>query len=168
MKTIGKFMLLVGIVLIGMGCEHTPNIPTPPDDMSCIGLEVVAGVVSNENGELLEGIRIDVYMNEKLTEYFLESWKNWFAMDEEMQKEYPEKEPNLYTAEDGSYAAAQPVGARYGVDFLDVYVVATDTAGIYERQVKKGQIEYVVVPIVDDQTGVTGSATVDFVLKKKQ
>lgn len=168
MKTIGKFMLLVGIVLIGMGCEHTPNIPTPPDDMSCIGLEVVAGVVSNENGELLEGIRIDVYMNEKLTEYFLESWENWFAMDEEMQKEYPEKEPNLYTAEDGSYAAAQPARARYGVDFLDVYVVATDTTGIYERQVKKGQIKYVVVPIVDDQTGVTGSATVDFVLKKKQ
>jgi hypothetical protein len=166
MKTIGKFMLLVAIVAVGFGCEHTPNIPTPPDDMSCIGLEVVAGVVSNENGELLEGIRIDVYMNEKLTEYFLESWENWFAMDEEMQKEYPEKEPNLYTAEDGSYAAAQP--ARYGVDFLDVYVVATDTTGIYERQVKKGQIKYVVVPIVDDQTGVTGAATVDFVLKKKQ
>ena len=46
MKTIGKFLLLAGIVLIGFGCEHTPNIPTPPDDMSCIGLEVVAGVVS--------------------------------------------------------------------------------------------------------------------------
>lgn len=167
MKTISRFLLLAGIVLIGFGCEHTPNIPTPPDDMSCIGLEVVAGVVSNENGELLEGIRIDVYMNEKLTEYFLESWENWFAMDEEMQKEYPEKEPNLYTAEDGSYAAAQPARARYGVDFLDVYVVATDTTGIYERQVKKGQIKYVVVPIVDDQTGVTGSATVDFVLKKQ-
>ena len=167
MKTIGKFMLLVAIVAVGVGCEHTPNIPTPPDDMSCIGLEVVAGVVSNENGELLEGIRIDVYMNEKLTEYFLESWENWFAMDEEMQKEYPEKEPNLYTAEDGSYAAAQPA-ARYGVDFLDVYVVATDTTGIYETQVQKGQIEFVKMQWEDGSYDVAGGATVDFVLKKKQ
>jgi hypothetical protein len=54
------------------------------------------------------------------------------------------------------------------LEVCDVYVVAIDTTGIYERQVKKGQIKYVVVPIVDDQTGVTGSATVDFVLKKKQ
>jgi hypothetical protein len=49
-----------------------------------------------------------------------------------------------------------------------VYVVAIDTTGIYERQVKKGQIEYVAVPIVDKRKGVTGAAIVNFVLKKKQ
>jgi hypothetical protein len=143
MKTIGKFMLLVAIVAVGFGCElHSSGVP---------GLERVEGIVTNENGDLLQGIKIEAYNDEQLTDIYSPIG-------------YPKNDE--CTDEKGYYRYSRV--SRTHLEVCDVYVVAIDTTGIYERQVKKGQIKYVVVPIVDDQTGVTGSATVDFVLKKKQ
>ena len=96
--------------------------------------------------------------------------KSYYAYNDEQLTDiyspigYPKNDE--CTDEKGYYRYSRV--SRTHLEVCDVYVVAIDTTGIYERQVKKGQIEYVVVPIVDDQTGVTGSATVDFVLKKKQ
>ena len=151
MKTISKFMLLVAVVAVGFGCEplpNTPDIPTLPDD-HVPGLEGVTGVVSNENGDLLKGIQIEVFYDEELKEY------------------YPKKEKYyVYSDEQGHYEVNQV--ARYGVDFLDVYVVATDTAGIYETQVQKGQIKFVKMQWEDGSYDVAGGATINFILKKKQ
>ena len=75
MKTISKFMLLVGIVVVGFGCEHGPDTPpdTPPSGVP--GIETVAGVISNEDGEVLAGIQVDVYYDEGLAHhYYAEEW----------------------------------------------------------------------------------------------
>lgn len=142
MKTISKFLLLAVIVVVGLGCEpHSSGAP---------GKERVEGIVTNENGDLLQGIKIEAYNDEQLTDIYSPiGYQNDECTDEK-----------------GYYRYSRV--SRTHLEVCDVYVVAIDTTGIYERQVKKGQIKYVVVPIVDDQTGVTGSATVDFVLKKKQ
>ena len=162
MKTISKFLLLAGIVLIGMGCEQQ-NRPMER------GMESVYGKVVNEEGELLQGIRVEVYYDVDLKKPYPKSaWDAWFYSSEEWREVYANLDPVGHTNEEGIYVVRQIARCSDALEACDVYVVAIDTTGIYERQVKKGQIKYVVVPIVDDQTGVTGSATVDFVLKKKQ
>ena len=143
MKTIGKFLLLAVIVVVGFGCEpHSSGAP---------GKECVEGIVTNENGDLLQGIKIEAYNDEQLTDIYSPIG-------------YPKNDE--CTDEKGYYRYSRV--SRRHLEVCDVYVVAIDTTGIYERQVKKGQIEYVAVPIVDKRKGVTGAAIVDFVLKKKQ
>ena len=143
MKTIGKFLLLAVIVVVGFGCEpHSSGAP---------GKECVEGIVTNENGDLLQGIKIEAYNDEQLTDIYSPIG-------------YPKNDE--CTDEKGYYRYSRV--SRTHLEVCDVYVVAIDTTGIYERQVKKGQIEYVAVPIVDKRKGVTGAAIVDFVLKKKQ
>lgn len=142
MKTISKILLFAAIVLIGTGCERQSS--------SMPGKEHVEGIVTNENGDLLQGIKIEAYNDEQLTDLYSPIG-------------YPN---NVYTNEQGYYKYSRV--SRTGLEVCDVYVVAIDTAGIYEKQVTKGQIEYVVVPIVDNQIGVTGSATINFVLKQKE
>jgi len=144
MKTSIKIFLFVIIAIIGFGCESN----NPPTGVP--GLESVSGVVTNENGDLLQGIKIEAYNDEQLTDLYSPIG-------------YPN---NVYTNEQGYYKYSRV--SRTGLEVCDVYVVAIDTAGIYEKQVTKGQIEYVVVPIVDNQIGVTGSATINFVLKQKE
>lgn len=142
MKTISKILLFAAIVLIGTGCEQQSS--------SMPGKEHVEGIVTNENGDLLQGIKIEAYNDEQLTDLYSPIG-------------YPN---NVYTNEQGYYKYSRV--SRTGLEVCDVYVVAIDTAGIYEKQVTKGQIEYVVVPIIDNQIGVTGSATINFVLKQKE
>ena len=162
MKTISKFLLLAGIVLIGMGCEQQ-NRPMER------GMESVYGKVVNEEGELLQGIRVEVYYDADLKKPYPKSaWDAWFYHSEEWREVYADQEPVGHTNEEGIYEVRQRARCSDALEACDVYVVAIDTTGIYERQVKKGQIEYVAVPIVDKRKGVTGAAIVDFVLKKKQ
>ena len=168
MKTISRFMLLVAIMIVGFGCEHGPDTPpdTPPSGGP--GIETVAGVISNEDGEVLAGIQVDVYYDEGLTHHYNdEEWNAWNALTDQEQIEYAYHNPIRYTDKEGHYQFAKD--PRYVEKPIDIYVVATDTAGIYETQVQHGQIEYWKSPIwADGHQDSSGRATVDFVLKKKQ
>ena len=168
MKTISRFMLLVAIMIVGFGCEHGPDTPpdTPPSGVP--GIEIVAGVISNEDGEVLAGIQVDVYYDEGLTHHYnAEEWNAWNALTDKEQIEYAHHNPIRYTDKEGHYQFAKD--PRYVEKPIDIYVVATDTAGIYETQVQHGQIEYWKSPIwADGHQDSSGSATVNVVLKKKQ
>ena len=142
MKTISKFLLLAGIVLIGIGCEQHSNV--------AIGWERLEGIVSNESGDLLEGIKIEAYNDKDRTEHYYP-----FATVGE----------GIYTDKDGFYQFMR--GVRYGEDIRDVYVVATDTTGVYEAQIIKGHVEYKHI-IVLGENRTQGEGIVNFVLKKKQ
>ena len=164
MKTISRFLLLVAIVVVGFGCEHGPY--TPPSGEP--GIETVAGVISNEDGEVLAGIQVDVYYDEGLTHhYYAEEWNAWNALTDKEQIEYADHNPIRYTDKEGYYQFAKD--PRYVEKPVDIYVVATDTAGIYESQIQKGQIEYWKSPIwADGHQDASGMARINFVLKKKQ
>ena len=122
----------------------------------------------NEDGEVLAGIQVDVYYDEGLTHhYYAEEWNAWNALTDQEQIEYAYHNPIRYTDKEGYYQFAKD--PRYVEKPIDIYVVATDTAGIYETQVQHGQIEYWKSPIwADGHQDSSGRATVDFVLKKKQ
>ena len=141
MKTSIKIFLFVIIAIIGFGCESN----NPPTGVP--GLESVFGVVTNENGELLEGISIEAYY------------------DKETTKCYPEDDQEtVYTDKNGCYSIRNI--ARFGVETLTVYVVAIDTTGIYEKQLQEGQIKYSTITWENDRQDVGGAVKVNFVLKK--
>ena len=161
MKTISRFLLLMVIVSIGLGCTPTPSAGP--------GIETMSGWVRNENGELLAGIRVEAFYDEGLTKHYPASvWDSWFLAVENLGKELAGEEPVVYTDEEGFYyiTADTPPSLKEGT--LDLYVVATDTAGIYETQIQKGQIEFYSVKWEDGSTDSSGQGTVNFVLKKKQ
>lgn len=163
MKTISRFLLLVAIVVVGFGCEHGPY--TPPSGEP--GIETVTGVISNEDGEVLAGIQVDVYYDEGLTHhYYAEEWNAWNALTDKEQIEYADHNPINYTDVNGYYEFWK--NPQYTEEPTDIYVVATDTTGIYETQVKKGQIIYWSVTWKNGRTDTSGSGDVNFVLKKKQ
>ena len=159
MKTTIKFILLINIIIINLGCEP---ITPPPSGVS--GIEHVDGVVSNENGDLLEGIRIEIYYDEALQEHYPDG-NYWYDMSDEDKKKYADKEPIIYTDKEGHYSQSR--SPRVGQDTFDIYVVAIDTAGVYERQVKKGVIRYWGSPIWENGSqDRSGLAKVDFILTK--
>lgn len=156
MKTTIKFLLLITIMILNLSCE---NQISPPSSVS--GIEHVDGVVSNENGDLLEGIRIEIYYDEALQEHYPDNY--WYNMSDEDKKKYADKEPITYTDKEGRYSQSR--SPRVGQDTFDIYVVAIDTAGVYERQVKKGVIRYWGSPIWENGFhDISGKAEVDFIL----
>ena len=160
MKTIGKFLLLMVVVSTNFGCTPIPSGEP--------GIETVAGVISNEDGEVLAGIQVDVYYDEGLTHhYYAEEWNAWNALTDKEQIEYAYHNPIRYTDKEGHYQFAKV--PRYVEEPIDIYVIATDTAGIYESQIQKGQIEYWKSPIWENgHQDASGMARINFVLKKKQ
>ena len=160
MKTISRFLLLMVVVSTNFGC-------TPPPS-GAPGIETIAGVISNEDGEVLAGIQVDVYYDEGLTHhYYAEEWNAWNSLTDEEQIEYAYHNPINYTDKEGHYQFAKV--PRYVEEPIDIYVIATDTAGIYESQIQKGQIEYWKSPIWEDgHQDASGMARINFVLKKKQ
>ena len=160
MKTIGKFLLLMVVVSTNFGCTPIPSGEP--------GIETVAGVISNEDGEVLAGIQVDVYYDEGLTHhYYAEEWAWWNSLTDEEQIEHAVANPINYTDKEGHYQFAKV--PRYVEEPIDIYVIATDTAGIYESQIQKGQIEFWKSPIWEDgHQDASGMARINFVLKKKQ
>ena len=148
MKITIKIIILIITSIIALGCECQPNTP-PPSDVK--GIETVSGFVSNENGDLLEGIKIEIYYDEALQELYPDtlSWHDHI----------------LYTDNEGHYYQIGDV--RLDIDTFDIYVVATDTAGIYDRQVKKGIMRYYSSPIWENGFhDISANAEVNFVLTK--
>ena len=160
MKTISRFLLLMVVVSTNFGCTPIPSGEP--------GIETVAGVISNEDGEVLAGIQVDVYYDEGLTHhYYAEEWNAWNALTDKEQIEYADHNPIRYTDKEGHYQFAKV--PRYVEEPIDIYVIATDTAGIYESQIQKGQIEYWKSPIWENgHQDASGMARINFVLKKKQ
>lgn len=167
MKTISKILLIGAIIAsIGVGCK--PN--NPPTGQACSGQATIDGIVTNEDGDSLNGIRIDVYYDEQLLEHFpsQEKYDWWDTVSIEHKQKYPFDNPIHYTNYDGKagYYRVSTV-AIVGIDVLDLYVVATDTAGVYETQMQQGSIKYKQMDVFGYKAAV-GSGTVDFVLKKKE
>ena len=160
MKTISRFLLLMVVVSTNFGCTPIPSGEP--------GIETVAGVISNEDGEVLAGIQVDVYYDEGLTHhYYAEEWAWWNSLTDEEQIEHAVANPINYTDKEGHYQFAKV--PRYVEEPIDIYVIATDTAGIYESQIQKGQIEFWKSPIWEDgNQDASGMARINFVLKKKQ
>lgn len=151
MKTIVKILVLIATIFVGYGCDNGPT------GEGVLGMESVYGFVCNEDGERLAGIRVDVYYDKELTQHYpAGDWKEWENMSEEDKRDCPECEPITYTLEDGYYGIAQL--AHNIKNPLDLYVVATDTAGIYETKLQSGQMRY--------KWG-GGWMNMDFILKKK-
>jgi hypothetical protein len=159
MKTTIRFILLINIIIINLGCETK----TPPQS-GVSGVEHVSGLVSNENGDPLESIRIEIYYDEALQEHYPDG-NYWYDMSDEDKKKYADKEPIIYTDKEGRYSKGR--SPRVGQDTFDIYVVAIDTTGVYERQVKKGVIRYWGSPIWENGSqDSSGRAEVNFVLTR--
>lgn len=151
MKTIVKILVLIATIFVGYGCDNGPT------GEGALGQESVYGFVCNEDGERLAGIRVDVYYDKELTQHYpAGDWKEWENMSEERKKEFPDKNPTRYTDEDGYYTIAQL--SHNLKNPLDLYVVATDTTGVYESKFQSGQMRY--------KWG-GGWMNMDFILKKK-
>ena len=140
MKTTIKFLLMITIMILNLSCE---NKTPPPSGAS--GMEGVYGVVYNVNTEPLEGIMVEAYYDKELT------------------KRYPEDEGGtIYTNSDGFYSIRY--GARGGLDSLAIYVIASDTTGVYETQIQKGVIRYSKIIWEHQPYDISGNAKVDFIL----
>lgn len=151
MKSVIKTLVLFATIVVGFGCDNSST------SGGVLGCESVEGYVRNENGEGLGGIRVDVYYDKELTQHYpQEIWESWEGMSEDQKKERPWLDPVVYTLEDGSYGIAEVAFPIKNP--LDLYVVATDTSGIYETKVQSGQLQY--------KWGA-GWLHMDFVLKKK-
>ena len=100
MKTIGRILVLGAIIAsIGVGCK--PN--NPPTGQACSGQATIDGIVTNEDGDSLNGIRIDVYYDEQLLEHFpsQEKYDWWDTVSIEHKQKYPFDNPIHYTNYDG-------------------------------------------------------------------
>ena len=148
MKSTIKIILLAIAAIITSSCDLGD---TPPPSGGVKGIETVAGIVSNENGDPLEGIKIEIYYDKALKELYPDtlSWHDHI----------------LYTDNEGHYYQIRDV--RPDIDTFDIYVVATDTAGIYDRQVKRGVMRYYSSPIWENGFhDISANAEVNFVLTK--
>ena len=136
-----KVLLSITALLAIIICSCEPIVVTPPVVQ---GLEGVYGTVYTINAEPIEGIMIEVYYDKELT------------------KRYPEDgQEAIYTDTEGYYSLREI--ARHGVDSLEIYVIASDTTGIYETQMQKGVI---ILNGGDGSTGISGDTKVDFFLTK--
>lgn len=101
------------------------------------GLEHIKGNITDENGNALKGIHVEVFLDELLKTPYDEGYYDVDSLGNLTIENYA-----LYTDSTGLYHI-QNVCHNIGEDLhKDVYVTVTDTAGIYESQTKKGQIEY--------------------------
>ena len=120
------FFLSLIIVLLISGCKASECIKKgePP-------YESISGYVYDEAGNALKGIKIEVFLDENL--------ENYYNSPECKQLECC----CVYTDERGLYG--EGMASEYyqgGPEYKNVYVVATDTSGIYERQVIPSRIDY--------------------------
>ena len=93
--------------------------------------ENISGFVYDEAGHALKGIKIEVFLDENLENYY-----NPYNCP-------PKECCCVYTDESGHYF--EGMASEYyqgGPEYKNVYVVATDTSGIYERQVIPSRIDY--------------------------
>lgn len=145
-----------------VGCKEPINTPTGGNS----GYEAIQGKVVNEEGIALEGIRMAAYLDEQLTNPYLDKVKDWNASSDDYKKEHADREPIYCTDSEGYYSIGQACFHQEGT--LDVFVVAIDPTGIYKTQVLKAQLEFKGVAQVDGSINVAGGAHVDFVLTKNE
>ena len=127
-----------------VGCKEPINPPTGGNS----GYEAIQGKVVNEEGIALEGIMMAAYLDEQLTNPYLD------------------REPIYLTDSEGYYSIGQACIHQEGT--LDVFVEAIDPAGIYQTQVIKAQMVFKGVEQFDGSINVAGGAHVDFVLSKNE
>lgn len=133
------FLLL--FVLVSVSCNKSPI----EENGVVHAAEWITGYVTNEKGNALEGIRVEAYLDEQMTiPYLYEGGKV------------------VYTNENGEYTFIQAStwSKIQEHSYKDVFVVVSDTSGIYAPQMQKGQIIY------DELSGV-GNGFLDFVLYLK-
>ena len=148
MKARTYILVLMTIAFIVLSCDPQNEPSTEPEGNFVPGVTMATGTITNENGELLEGIMVEVFDDESLTH----------------QLPYGGKWP-VFTNEDGIYTIGRG-GCAADVDRL--YAVATDTTGTYESQVKMGELEFWYSPIWPDGTQDKSAMTIiNFVLTKK-
>lgn len=127
------------------------------------GLEHIDGCITDENGNTLKGIRVEIFLDDSLKIPYDEGFYDVDSLGNLTTENYA-----LYTDSTGSYHI-QDVCRNIGEDLhKDVYVSVTDTAGVYESQTKKGQIEYTVYHFEQNITEYTGAGRVDFTLYPKK
>lgn len=148
MKNLLKFIFILICAITCVGCDNI-NSTSQEEPNWAVEHEKVSGVVKNESGELLEGIQIKACYDKDLTQLYPDMWGTI-----------------IYTNEEGCYKIGKV--AHYDYDTLNLYIVATDTTGRYEQQIKSGQIVYVCTGM---SNGVKNyrpiNPTVNFILKKK-
>ena len=106
--------------------------------------ETVTGMVTDEKGIPLQGILIVKYYDQDL-------------------QEKARAFPDVYTNTEGEYILKDHSRYTANVKTKDFYLVATDTAGIYQRQIVKATMTYDFRPGDSD---AVGSAEVNIVMVK--
>ena len=139
------FIILIGLTMLAGGCK---TIEMDCKD-SVPAYESVSGYVFDDAGNAIKDIRIEVFLDENLE-------KNYWQY-------YNPVEANdcycVYTDESGYFSVGQASEYRQGgPEYKDVYIVASDTLGVYKREVKQAQIVY-------SHCGV-GNGTAEFVMAK--
>ena len=153
------YIATIMCVILLSACNH--NEEEPP--VGVMGLEHIDGYISDENGNMLKSIRVEVYLDDSLKIPYLESEYDLDSLGNMV----PVRARHItYTDEEGHYYRGQPA---IGPEKKDVYVVAIDTTGFYEPQTKKGQIEYtdIILPW-NGGIGRTGGGRVDFTMYPKK
>ncbi len=159
MKKFNLCIILIMCIVLLSSCNH--NEEEPP--VGVMGLEHIDGYISDESGNMLKGIRVEVYLDDSLKIPYLESEYDWDSLGNMV----PVRARHItHTNEEGRYYRGQPA---IGPEKKDVYVVAIDTTEVYESQTKKGQIEYtdIILPW-NGGIGRTGAGRVDFTLYPKK
>lgn len=111
------------------------------EELIVLAAETVEVFVTNELGNALQGIRVEVFLDEQLSEPFdLRS----YSINE--NGEYIlliEDEKWFLTDEDGHYSLVKASRWKKEAPYdIDIYAVATDPAEVYASQMKKGQLVY--------------------------
>ena len=156
------FITFFVLSCILVGCKEPINPPTGGNS----GYEAIQGNVVNEEGIALEGIMMAAYLDEQLTNPYLDKVKDWNASSDDYKKEHADREPIYLTDSEGYYSIGQACIHQEGT--LDVFVEAIDPAGIYQTQVIKAQMVFKGVEQFDGSINVAGEAHVDFVLSKNE
>ena len=146
------FMMMVVITFVNCDSQQEELIIVPPS-------ERVEGYVTDEQGSALQEIRVEVFLDEQLSEPF-----DMLSYNINENGEYIrliEDEKWFLTDEDGYYSQSKASRWKKGDSYeIDIYIVATDPAEIYASQMKKGQLVY-------DHESKVGFCRVDLVLSKK-
>lgn len=143
------FTAVLGLCMVCLTGCHTDEETSPIPGAS--PAESVFGYITDEAGNPLEIIQIDAFLDEALIQSYSDG----------------PKLPLDYSDKDGYYAFGQ--ASEYGYYLArelplvkDVYVVVSDTAGIYETQVQHIQMIY------RKESGYVVSIKLDFQLMKSE
>lgn len=153
MKKLSYLLSVMMIVVTFVNCDGKPEGPTVP------AAESIEGYVTDEQGNALEGILVEIFLDEELkTPFDL----LYYGINEKGEFELLESDVKaLLTKEDGRYTQGQASSWKKGDLYeKDIYVVATDPAEVYASQMKKGQLVY-------DRESKVGEGRIDLVLSKK-